>query len=262
LNLGKLFKILLGACIFTGGLFSAYTAAAPPQGIPILEYHMVNDQDKEVYAVPTKEFSEQMAYLKEQGYETISLLDFMKAQKGKIELPDKPIILTFDDGYADNYTNLLPLLERFNMKATVFMATNYIGLDGYLTWNQLRDMQNRQIEIGSHTANHEPLSSLTEEQVRDELNQSKLLLEWNGIHTVFFFSYPNGIYNETALKDLAAGNYLGAVTGDAGLNTFATMPYLLQRVNIPRPRFGLTEFKLRLLKAEVFTRLGILQHNK
>ncbi|MGL6016716.1 MAG: polysaccharide deacetylase family protein, partial [Selenomonadaceae bacterium] len=82
----------------------------------------------------------------------------------------------------------------------------------------------------------------------------------NGIHTVYFLSYPNGIYNDTAVKALADSEYLGAVTGHAGYNAFATDTYLLQRVNIPRPHFGLLEFKLRLLKAQIYTKLGILQH--
>ena len=94
----------------------------------------------------------------------------------------------------------------------------------------------------------------------DEVHLSKLLLEWNGIHTVYAFSYPNGAYDETLPELLEQNGYLTAVTGDAGLNTFETNPYLMQRVNIPHPRFGLFEFKLRLLKAEVFTKLRIHQH--
>jgi peptidoglycan/xylan/chitin deacetylase (PgdA/CDA1 family) len=260
LRLQKLWKKVLFVCFIGVVALLAYTEAYPPKGVPILEYHMVNDKEADTYAVPTAEFKEQLDYLREQGYQTISMLDFMKAKKGKLELPAKPIILTFDDGYEDNYTELLPILERYDMKATVFMVTNFIGTEGYLSWDQLRDMQTRGIEIGSHTANHNPVSELTDDEIRDELGLSKLLLEWNGIHTVYFFSYPNGIYNKTALDLLPKDDYLGAVTGHAGLNTFSTDPYLLQRTNIPRPHFGLLEFKLRLLKTEIFTRLGILQH--
>lgn len=188
------------------------------------------------------------------------MLDFMKAKRGKMELPAKPIILTFDDGYEDNYTEMLPILEEYGMKATVYVITNQIGQPGYLTWDQLRAMQVRGIEIGSHTANHDPLTSMDAARRLDEVHLSKLLLEWNGIHTVYAFSYPNGAYDETMPELLEQNGYLTAVTGDAGLNTFETNPYLMQRVNIPHPRFGLFEFKLRLLKAEVFTKLRIHQH--
>ena len=120
--------------------------------------------------------------------------------------------------------------------------------------------QHSGIEIGSHTANHDPLTSMDAARQLDEVHLSKLLLEWNGIHTVYTFSYPNGAYDASLPALLAQNEYLTAVTGDAGLNTFETDPYLMQRVNIPHPRFGLLEFKLRLLKAEIFTKLRIHQH--
>ena len=252
----KFFSVVL----VLGGLFAVYTAFNPPTGVLVLEYHMVNDQEDDVCAVTTADFKQQLDYLAEQGYQPISLLDFMKAKKGKFTLPEKPVVLTFDDGYIDNYTILLPILEERQLKGTVFMVTNAIGQDGYLSWEQLRDMQARGMEIGSHTANHLPLDGMNQAQIEDEIKLSKLILEWNGIHTVYFLSYPNGIYNDTAVKALADSEYLGAVTGHAGYNAFATDTYLLQRVNIPRPHFGLLEFKLRLLKAQIYTKLGILQH--
>ena len=246
-----------------GGLVAYCSMTPPPQGMPILEYHMVTDTvDEEAwsYAVPVADFREQLDYLQSEGYTTITLLEYMKAKKGKFELPDKPIVLTFDDGYEDNYTTLLPMLEERGMKAVVYMVTNDIGRKGYLTWDELRDMQNRGIEIGSHTANHQPLTSLDEKMRDDELRLSKLLMEWNGVKTVFSFSYPNGAYDADLPGLLQQNEYLTAVTGDAGLNTFQTNPYLLQRTNIPHPRFGLPEFKFRLWKAELLARLGLGQH--
>jgi len=252
------------ALIFVAtALFCAYVAANPPQGVPILEYHMVDtheDADSHPYNVPPDDFAAQLDYLKSEGYTTITILDFLKAKKGKQQLPEKPIILTFDDGYEDNYTIMLPLLEERGMTAVLFMPTNLIGTPDYLTWDELRDMSRRGIEIGSHTANHQPLTTFPPAQQQDEVHLSKLLLEWNSLPTVFSFSYPNGMYDESMPELLRKNEYLAAVTGDAGLNTFDTDPYQLQRINIPHPKFGLFEFKLRLLKAQVFTKLGIRQH--
>lgn len=217
-------------------------------------------EDGWAYNVPPEDFRDQLDYLREEGYTAISMLDYMKAKKGKAELPPRPVILTFDDGYESNYTTLLPILESYGMKATVYMVTNDIGLPGYLTWDELRDMQERGIEIGSHTANHQPLTEMDRSRQEEEMRLSKLLLEWNGIHTVFSFSYPNGAYDSGMPELLEQNGYLTAVTGDAGLNTFQTDPYLLQRINIPHPRFGRLEFRLRLFKAAVMTRLGIRQH--
>ena len=257
-------KYGLGIVAFALLVFISWLTMTPaPQGVLVLEYHHVSDDVEDegwAYTVPVAEFKEQLDYLQAQGYTTISMQDFVRAKKGKQELPDKPVILTFDDGYEDNYTTLLPLLEERGMKATVYMVTNSIGRKGYLSWNQLRDMQNRGIELGSHTANHQPLTSLERDKQAEEMKLSKLLMEWNGLKTIFTFSYPNGAYDEGMPELLKENEYLTAVTGDGGLNTFKTNPYLLQRTNIPHPRLGLTEFKLRLFKGEVMTRLGIHQH--
>lgn len=263
--MGKLGKFLAAALILLL-IFAGWLIVTPkPAGIPILEYHKidaVDDAEGKEYTVPPAEFEKQLAYLQAEGYTTITLLDYMKARKGKLELPAKPIVLTFDDGYEDNYTTMLPIIERYNMKAVVYMVTNDIGKTGYLTWDELRDMQERGVEIGSHTANHQPLTKLERDKQIEEMHLSKLLMEWNGIKTVFSFSYPNGAYDENMPMLLQENEYLTAVTGDAGLNTMTTNPYLLQRLNIPRPRFGLLEFKLRLFKAELFTRLNIKQHQE
>lgn len=111
------------------------------------------------------------------------------------------------------------------------------------------------MEIGSHTANHIPLTELPPEKQRDELRLSKLMLEWKGMKTIYSFSYPNGAYDAGIVAMLQEEEYLTAVTGDAGLNDRATNPYLLRRVNIAPPRLGLTEFRLRLMKADIAARL-------
>ena len=234
--------------------------AAPPKGFPILEYHMVTENphpDAKPYVVPPEDFAEQLDYLAEEGYTTITPQDYARARKGKQQLPEKPIILTFDDGYEDNWRVVLPMLEERGMKAVFYMVTNSIGKPGYLTWDNLFDMERRGMEIGSHTANHLPLTTLSPEKQREELRLSKLMLEWKGMKTIYSFSYPNGSYNAGVVAMLAEEEYLTAVTGEAGLNTLETNPYLLRRVNIPPPHFGLTEFRLRLMKADLAARLDV-----
>ena len=234
--------------------------AAPPEGCPILEYHMVTENphpDAKPYVVPPEDFAEQLDYLAEEGYTTITPQDYARARKGKQQLPEKPIILSFDDGYEDNWRVVLPMLEERGMKAVFYMVTNSIGKPGYLTWDNLFDMERRGMEIGSHTANHLPLTTLSPEKQREELRLSKLMLEWKGMKTIYSFSYPNGSYNAGVVAMLAEEEYLTAVTGEAGLNTLETNPYLLRRVNIPPPHFGLTEFRLRLMKADIAARFEV-----
>ena len=245
-------------------LFLAFVAwvltAEPPAGFPILEYHMVTENPRpgaEKYVVPPADFAEQLDYLASEGYTTITPQDYARARKGKQTLPEKPVILSFDDGYEDNHRVVLPMLEEHGMKAVFYVVTNDIGLPGYMTWDNLFDMERRGMEIGSHTANHIPLTTLPPEKQREELRLSKLMLEWKGLKTIYSFSYPTGAYDEGIVTMLAEEDYLTAVTGEAGLNNVETNPYLLHRVNIPPPHFGLTEFRLRLMKADIAARLDV-----
>ena len=259
----KLAKAAGIVVVLVAVILAALTMMPEPKGIPILEYHMVDTEEHpgaQKYNVDPEDFKEQMDYLAQQGYTTISIRDFLRAKKGLQELPEKPVILTFDDGYENNYTVLWPILKEKNLKATVFMVTNDIGREGYLTWGQLKEMQDGGIEIGSHTANHLPLTEMDLNQADDELKLSKLIMEWNKLKTIYVFSYPNGSYNDKLPVLLEKNEYLAAVTGDAGYNTFDTNPYLLHRTHILRPWFGLTEFKYRLWKTKIYTILGINKH--
>ena len=236
MRLKRMLGVLAGIALLVVLSLAVYVHLHPAEGVLVLEYHHVADRvdDEEPlaerYFVPSADFAAQLDYLKAEGYETITMLDFSKAAKGKGTLPEKPLIITFDDGYEDNYIVALPLLEE------------------------------RGIEIGCHTADHVPLVGLSRAEQEDQVRLSKLLMEWNGIKTVFSFSYPNGSCNAEIAELLRESNYLTAVTGDAGFNTFQTDPMFLQRVNIPRPRFGMMEFRLRLLRAELCSIFGINQH--
>ena len=258
--IARVFFALIFLLLLLGGALAAMVEMYPPQGTLILEYHKVNDRTRDDYTVTPAEFAAQMDALKEDGYTTISVLDFLRAKKGKQELPEKPAIVTFDDGYSDNYTEALPILEKRGMKATVFMVTNDIGLPGYLTWDQLHEMEKRGIELGSHTANHLPLTNMTVAEAQDEAKKSKLQMEWKGLKTIFVLSYPNGKYDKFLPGILKKEEYLAAVTGDPGLNTFRTDPYRLLRTNIPPSYFGIREFRLRIWKSKAMALLGLWQN--
>jgi len=254
-------KIFCGLGIFFLAcvVFFAWIESQPvPEGFPILEYHKVTKnppREAEIYNVLPEDFAAQLDYLQENGYTTITLQDFMRALKGKQTLPEKPIILTFDDGYADNFTEMLPILEAHNMTAVVYVITNFIGKEGYLNLEQLKEMQKRGLEIGSHTADHIPIDKVSEHILNNQIHGSKQFLDWSGLDTIYTFSYPNGAVSDKLINYLKQENFLNAVTGDAGLNNFDTDPFKLKRVHIRQPRLGITEFKFRLWKANFFGKL-------
>ena len=203
---------LAGAIFLFTAIIAAILFAMPtPEGFSILEYHMVTKNptrlDAEVYNVPPEEFSAQLDYLQKNGYTTMTLQDFMRAKHGKSQLPAKPIVLTFDDGYENLYGEMLPILEAHGMTAVVYVITNELGKDGYLTLEQVKDMQRRGIEIGSHTADHLSLAMLSGDFLLNQVRNSKLFLEWNGLSTIYSFSYPNGDYNE-AIIDLCGAKII------------------------------------------------------
>lgn len=256
----KTLRIISGAVFILVAFVAAVIFLLPePDGFPILEYHQVTDEQLdpvfEVYNVPPVEFAAQLDYLQAEGYTTITLQDFMRVVHGKGNLPEKPIVLTFDDGYADNYSTMLPILEAHKMTAVVYVITNEVGKAGYMTLDELKDMQRRGLEIGSHTSDHIPLTSLDDFTQRRQIRESKTFLEWSGLQTIYSLSYPNGAFNSELEEILRQENYLTAVTGDAGLNTLKTNPYELYRVHIRKPRLGLTEFKFRLWKAKFFAKI-------
>ena len=246
------FLATMSLMIFVAAIFML----PEPKGFPILEYHTVTKNptpDSEVYNVPPEEFSAQLDYLKENGYTTITLRKFTQVLNGIGKLPDKPIILTFDDGYEDNFTEMLPILEAHNMTAVVYVITNKLGQPGYLTVAQLQEMQRHNIEIGSHTADHVALNWQSDHVKMNQIRGSKNFLSMNGL-AVETFSYPNGAVSEKVAELLKQEGYLNAVTGELGLNNLQTNPYFLRRVHIRQPHFGIAEFKFRLWKAKIFAK--------
>lgn len=228
----------------------------PARGVPILAYHMVNDLD-EVYSITPAKFEEHMAYLVNEGYTAISLAQLVSAWSGGPPLPAKPVIITFDDGYRDNYEIALPIMAKHGMKGTVFVIASHVGEHNYMTWEQIKAMQSQGTEIGSHTFSHVALSEVEPEAQVQEIQQSKHVLEDALGTPVAFLAYPYGKFSPALFSVLQQSGYQGACTGKAGLNKPGMNPFKLKRVNIPQPRFGLWEFRLRLWRAEIHSKLGL-----
>jgi peptidoglycan/xylan/chitin deacetylase (PgdA/CDA1 family) len=159
--------------------------------IPILLYHrLVSSEavragripDREpIYAIHDDTFEGQMRFLKERGYTTLSLDEFLAIRQGKRKLPPRPLVVTLDDGYRSNYTLALPILRRYGQKATIFVVLepdDYTrqqveGIDSFLTVEQMRELDRSGVAIESHTVTHCVLSEMDEKTARHELVESK-----------------------------------------------------------------------------------------
>lgn len=248
-------KKILALCAFFIAIIITWLIY-PAAGVPILAYHRVYD-DAEPYSVNPRQFEEQMSYLAQNGYTAVSLTELVDAAEGKVKLPDRPIVITFDDGYADNLLNAIPILEKYRLKATVFVISSSVGQEDYLTWEQIKKLQQHNTEIGSHTSNHVALAGLSNQERLKEVTESKAALEEKLGTPIHFLAYPYGSYDAEMPAVLKQAGYRGACTGMAGLNFFNTNPYLMRRVNVPNPKYGIWEFKVRLLRANIYAKLGI-----
>ena len=168
-------------------------------GIPVLMYHCIAGEprtgDENLYCRPAQ-LEEQFDYLKQNGYTTLFAEEYEKAYGAH-----KPVILTFDDGYEDCYTELYPLLKKYDFKATIFMVGDYIDKDGYLSSEQIREMaKSGYVSVQSHTAHHVDLASMSGDELDGEFRESCANLAKATGKNVTAISYPGGYFNDEVLR--------------------------------------------------------------
>ena len=197
-------------------------AAAEPQissvPPPILMYHYIRAVDQgsdplgyELSVTP-EDFSSQMTWLHEQGYIGMRMDGITRCMRGEAPCPARAIALTFDDGYADAYTDALPVLKRYGLLATFYIVSNFVGQPGYMTWEQVAALRDAGMEIGAHTVSHLDLTSLDWETAGFEIAQSKAELDRQLGISVTSFCYPTGLYNWTIEEQVRAAGYINATT--------------------------------------------------
>ena len=211
--------------------------------LPILMYHSISDDPESgvhgYYRVTTSpaRFREQMLWLKDHGYNTVTLEDGLNRLKIKPSDPvsafrDRNVVLTFDDGYLDFMIHAWPILEEFGMTATVFLPTGFIGNQPKtfkgrecLTWQLVRELHDQGISFGSHTVNHVQLHDLNWADIRKELSDSRHCLEDQLGHPIHDFSYPYAYPSsdrvfcdrlDTALQQCGYQHGVNTVIGTAG----------------------------------------------
>ena len=201
------FFVVNGLGIYTANPDTVETAGAPLDGntrIPILLYHNIDENytaDSTMANISSAEFREHMESLISYGYDFISLPYYYECIKNGRVLPDRPIIITFDDGYSSNYEIAFPILKEMNIPATIFIVTSTVGEvpEGglvnfpHFTWEEARIMEESGlIDIQSHTHTHQDMSTLTISEFNFELTESKRLIEENLNKECTMIAYPHG----------------------------------------------------------------------
>lgn len=184
----------------------------PKEGIPVLMFHSISTIPGNSLGVPVKQFIEEIEWLHHQNYHSLSLEEFYQALVNKASIPENPILLTFDDGYLDNYSAAWPILRQYGYTATFFIITNSVG-PGMMNWDQLNDLTSQRNSIGGHTVHHYDLTTLSTKQQKDELFLSKKELENHLGISVQALCFPSGRYNKTTLELMPTLGYrLGFTT--------------------------------------------------
>ncbi len=224
--------------------------------ILVLNYHQIGNNFTPL-CVPTQLFDEQMAYLKDNGYITITPEELYEGITGNMVLPERPVLITFDDGYVDNYVNAMPIIKKYGMRATVFVVPGFTDVQAnYLTWDQLKEMEKNGFNIQSHTLNHRALEELPDDEIRAELLNSKLLLEKNLGHEINFLAYPTGTYNLHIAGIAKDVGYKGAYTIKYGGVDKGSNIYALERVPIFQTENTMKGFFERIEYRQSFETLG------
>lgn len=187
--------------------------------IPILMYHYIrdyndpNDQIGTNLSVSPAKFDAQLQWLKDHGYQTVDF-DYLLTP---YPLPLKPVILSFDDGYLDAYTNAYPILKKYRFTATFYIITSFVGKDNYMNWDQILELKNAGMNIGSHSITHPDLSKASEEKIEREISQSQKTLEEKIGVSITDFCYPAGKYDNRTIEMLKKYHYKAATTTKSGV---------------------------------------------
>jgi peptidoglycan/xylan/chitin deacetylase (PgdA/CDA1 family) len=212
--------------------FNGVTLMNDNRGVPVICYHSINDDPsvKNPIILSKEKLREQLQTIKDNGYTTLTMAqlnDYLFEDK---PIPEKSVVITFDDGYEDNYTNALPILKEFNMNATIFVIQSYLDKDPYLTTQQVKEMSDYGIDIESHTVSHLRLSTLSYEDQLKELKDSKEKLESVINKPIISIAYPEGKYNEDTKKAFSEAGYSMGFTTERGYADRSDNPAELNRI--------------------------------
>jgi len=218
------------------------------QRVVILCYHGVTERsqrhpnDRSGLHVRADRFEAQLNHLR-QHYQVISLAEFVKARQNNVPLPDYSVVLTFDDGYRNFLTSALPRLAARNMHVSMFLITDRIRPENqsqpgewresddesFLSWEEVKTLQQHGVEIGSHTCSHRKLSEIVPVEAERELSLSHQTIAAHLSQATMPVAFPYGSYSDPVIAMTRKLPYTCALTTDAGTNGHATDLFLLRR---------------------------------
>jgi peptidoglycan/xylan/chitin deacetylase (PgdA/CDA1 family) len=177
-------------------------------GLPVLNYHNISTGNNyDWHNVTTGQLRKQFDYLNKNGYTTIFISDLLEHVEQKKPLPAKPVMITLDDGYRDNYTNLYPLLKEYNIRANIFLVAGFIQspdnkhlspnpMGEFMYVDEVLEMSKDMVQFGSHTYSHQSYAALSLPEIEIDLRKTKERLQHLGIPVQPCHAFVYGSYNQ------------------------------------------------------------------
>lgn len=233
----KIMVLLIAATllfVFNTSSISAASANKSSIEIPVLLYHVVKpDPDPtNPWQFSLEEFEKHMVYLKENGYRTLTMKQYFNILDKKAAMPEKPILLTFDDNSNDFYPYIYPILQQYGMKATQFTVSDWVNGSWNMTATEILTVMENGINIQNHTVTHPFLANLTKEQQYAEITDATTALKELTGKTTMAFAYPYGNYNSDTISILEELGFKGAFKVGGGISTDKSNRYELPRIMI------------------------------
>ncbi|MGQ9794067.1 MAG: polysaccharide deacetylase family protein [Anaerolineae bacterium] len=208
--------------------------------IPILMYHYIStppsdaDRYRRDLSVRPEDFEAHLAWLRSQGYQSITLRELVFHLVADWPLPAKPVVLTFDDGYRDHYTNAFPLLKKYGYVGTFFLVTRPIddGDPNYLTWEMVAEMHRAGMSLQPHGYRHFELKGKPTDFLVYEIVGAKEAIEARTGEITRFFCYPSGSYDRNTIRVLESAGFWAAVTTIPGRQQSTDSLFELQRLRV------------------------------
>jgi peptidoglycan/xylan/chitin deacetylase (PgdA/CDA1 family) len=232
--------MIIGVSLLGGAEISSGETAF---SIPVLCYHRFGkNTSQDAYSLDLEEFRRQLEIIREEEFTPITAAGLADGRLDRALLPEKPLLITIDDGYKHFNTTARPLLEEFNFPATLFIYTNFVGARAGFSRSQLRELQSAGFEIGSHSATHPKLTRRPRgetkdqraERLRQELSESREKLTKWCRGEVISLSYPYGLWDREVAEAARQAGYKLMFTVNPGPNTLETPPERLKRIMILR----------------------------
>lgn len=234
--------------------------------VPVLAYHHVNEHKGDMVTVTPEVFARQMRYLKDAGYRTLRTSELLSYINGELSLDEKAVMITFDDGWLDNYVHAFPILKKYNINATVFITTDWIeessgkapdlnaqipdhkasdalvgrgeGHKVVLNWELVGEMAGSGlIEFHSHTKSHRKCHKLSVDELRDELGVSKRVIEAKLDRPCTALCWPFGRNNDLSVKVARENGYSQLFTTRHGVVEKGSDPYSINRITVKDSAF-------------------------